>query len=77
MRGEKLSKFRFELETVGHPEGNLICSSLYSSCGNMEDGEGISLEFGKQGSWVVSFKDLESLYHMARMTREQQGKYAR
>ena len=63
-----MSKFRFELETAGHSEGNLVCHSLNSSCGNIDNGFGFA--FGKQGSWVVSFEDIEKLYLIAKTLRE-------
>ena len=74
LRKNQMSKFRFELNTAGHSQGNLVCSSLHSRCGDIEDG--IGLEFGREGSWVIEFTDLETLYHMALVSREQRSKYA-
>ena len=38
-----------------------------TSCGDIKDG--VSLEHGTEGSWVLAFKDLETMYKLAAKAR--------
>jgi len=47
-----------KLKTAGHIH-QLKCITISASCGKVQDG--VAFEFGKQGGWVVDYKDLVAL----------------
>jgi hypothetical protein len=58
---------KFILDTAGHSQGKLECSSFDSSCGHVDHGLGFN--FTNQARWVVSFEDFERLYLRAKAVR--------
>lgn len=59
-------KLPFTVKTAGH-ELSLKCVGLKSQCGKITNG--IAFEFGRQGSWIVDWKDLEKIVKAAEKVR--------
>ncbi len=59
----------FEIEAEGHGEP-LYVTSLMSSCGNIADGDGVSLRFGDRGGFAIALADLAELVQVAIAERE-------
>jgi len=54
---------RLKLPVAGHTYNFLKADPGPSWCGDIRDG--VSFEFGKEGGWVMAFRDLERLYEAA------------
>ena len=50
------------IPVAGHVEGELTFLPV-CSCGSIRGGCG--LEHGREGGWVIAFKDLERMYRLA------------
>jgi hypothetical protein len=57
---EKIEAGEHTIDVQGHPL-LLRVIGLRSSCGNIEDGRGISFEFDGEGCWVIPREDLRRL----------------
>ena len=59
---------RLEITTAGYDTKEILYFSpgMYA-CGKIEDG--VELEHGNDGGWVISFFDLESMYKAAKIAR--------
>jgi hypothetical protein len=60
---------KLELHTAGSAQGNLVCSSVSSWCGDIKCG--IALQFVDYPfSYIVDFDDFEKVYLLAKAYRE-------
>lgn len=57
------------IHVAGHSHGNLICHSLHSVCGNINNGLGFKFSDGNRGSFVLNFNDFEKVYWAAKKLR--------
>jgi len=57
------------INTAGHSKGNMVCDSVSSRCGQIENGIGLYWSTDNAG-WVVSFEDWERVYLAAKKWRE-------
>ena len=56
------------IKVAGHSEPFLIFDPGRWQCGTIIDG--VSLEHGTQGGWVIAFRDLEKMYLRAKEARK-------
>jgi hypothetical protein len=72
MKNERVTWFK--VKTAGYSsEGTLIVDVGVWVCGDIADG--ISFQHGvRAGGWVVSFRDIEKIYKMAKAERSRRAK---